>query len=121
MIPPPPRSTRTDTLIPYSALFRSAEAVHNAYIARVSRAASGYYATPGIQFDRTTRKGSPFYYFAYGVAATEVLVDCFTGEYRFTRADLLHDCGDSLNPAIDLGQVEGGYLQGLGWLTMEEL
>ena len=98
-----------------------AEAVHNAYIARVSLAASGYYATPGIQFDRTTRKGSPFYYFAYGVAATEVLVDVFTGEYRFTRADLLHDCGHSLNPAIDLGQVEGGYLQGLGWLTMEEL
>jgi xanthine dehydrogenase large subunit len=98
-----------------------AEAVHNAYIARVSLAASGYYATPGIHFDRTTRRGSPFFYFAYGVAATEVLVDCFTGEYRFTRADLLHDCGDSLNPAIDLGQVEGGYLQGLGWLTMEEL
>jgi len=97
------------------------ELVHKAYLARVPLWSSGFYATPDIHFDRATGRGNPFYYFAYGVAATEVLVDCFTGEYRFTRADLLHDCGSSLNPAIDLGQVEGGYLQGLGWLTMEEL
>jgi xanthine dehydrogenase large subunit len=98
-----------------------AEVAHKAWMERVSLAASGFYATPDIHFDRVSGRGRPFYYFAYGVAATEVLVDCFTGEYRFTRADLLHDCGSSLNPAIDLGQVEGGYIQGLGWLTMEEL
>lgn len=98
-----------------------AEVAHKAWMERVSLAASGFYATPDIHFDRTSGRGRPFYYFAYGVAATEVLVDVFTGEYRFTRADLLHDCGSSLNPAIDLGQVEGGYLQGLGWLTLEEL
>ncbi|WP_374466162.1 xanthine dehydrogenase molybdopterin binding subunit [Ferrovibrio sp.] len=98
-----------------------AEVAHKAWLARVSLAASGFYATPDIHFDRASGRGNPFYYFAYGVAATEAVVDCFTGEYRFTRADLLHDCGNSLNPAIDLGQVEGGYVQGLGWLTMEEL
>lgn len=98
-----------------------AELCHKAWMNRVQLSASGFYATPDIHFDRASGKGSPFYYFAYGVAATEVLLDTFTGEYRFTRADLLHDCGTSLNPAIDLGQVEGGYMQGLGWLTMEEL
>lgn len=98
-----------------------ADLVHKAYLARVPLWSSGFYATPDIHFDRAAGKGNPFYYFAYGLAATEVLVDCFTGEYRFTRADLLHDCGSSLNPAIDMGQVEGAYLQGLGWLTMEEL
>ncbi len=97
------------------------DVAHKAWTERVSLAASGFYATPDIHFDRVSGRGQPFYYFAYGVGATEVLIDCFTGEYRFTRADLLHDCGSSLNPAIDLGQVEGGYLQGLGWLTMEEL
>lgn len=98
-----------------------ADLAHKAWMGRVQLSASGFYATPDINFDRASGKGTPFYYFAYGVAATEVLVDCLTGEYRFTRADLLHDCGSSLNPAIDLGQVEGGYIQGLGWLTMEEL
>ncbi len=98
-----------------------ADVAHKAWLDRVSLAASGFYATPDIHFDRASGRGNPFYYYAYGVAATEVLVDRFTGEYRFTRADLLHDCGSSLNPAIDLGQVEGGYIQGLGWLTMEEL
>jgi xanthine dehydrogenase large subunit len=98
-----------------------AEVAHKAWMERVQLSASGFYATPDIHFDRATGRGRPFYYYAYGLAATEVLVDVFTGEYRFTRADLLHDCGSSLNPAIDLGQVEGGYIQGLGWLTMEEL
>ncbi|MBP7065294.1 xanthine dehydrogenase molybdopterin binding subunit [Ferrovibrio sp.] len=98
-----------------------AEIVHQAYLRRVPLSANGFYATPGLSFDRTTATGTPFYYFAYGVAATEALIDTLTGEYRFPRADLLHDCGNSLNPAIDRGQVEGGYLQGLGWLTMEEL
>jgi len=98
-----------------------AELAHQAWMSRVQLSASGFYATPDIHFDRASGKGMPFYYFAYGAAVTEVLVDCLTGEYRFTRADLLHDCGSSLNPAIDIGQVEGAYIQGLGWLTMEEL
>jgi len=97
------------------------EVAHHAYLGRVSLSANGFYATPGIHYDRKTASGTPFYYFAYGVAVTEALIDTLTGEYRFLRADLLHDCGRSLNPAIDKGQVEGGYLQGLGWLTMEEL
>jgi xanthine dehydrogenase large subunit len=98
-----------------------AAVAHRAWMDRVQLSASGFYATPDIHFDRATGQGTPFYYFAYGAAVTEVLVDTLTGEYRFTRADLLHDCGRSLNPAIDLGQVEGAYIQGLGWLTMEEL
>ena len=98
-----------------------ADVAHKAWMSRVQLSASGYYATPDIHFARATGQGRPFYYFAYGAAVTEVLVDTLTGEYRFTRADLLHDCGRSLNPAIDLGQVEGAYVQGLGWLTMEEL
>ncbi|WP_374632309.1 xanthine dehydrogenase molybdopterin binding subunit [Ferrovibrio sp.] len=97
------------------------DVVHHAYLQRVQLSATGFYATPGIHYDRKTASGKPFYYFAYGAAVTEALIDTFTGEYRFTRADLLHDCGTSLNPAIDRGQVEGAYIQGLGWLTMEEL
>jgi len=98
-----------------------AEIVHHAYLQRVPLSANGFYATPGLSFDRATASGTPFYYFAYGVSVTDAVIDTLTGEYRFPRADLLHDCGSSLNPAIDRGQVEGGYLQGLGWLTMEEL
>jgi len=81
----------------------------------------GFYATPGLHWDRATLTGHPFYYFAYGAAVSEVLVDTLTGETRLLRADLLHDVGRSLNPAIDIGQVEGAYVQGLGWLTSEEL
>ncbi len=92
-----------------------------AHIGRVSLSATGYYATPKIHYDRATHTGRPFYYFAYGAAATEVIVDTLTGEMKVLRADILHDAGQSLNPAIDLGQVEGGYIQGLGWLTTEEL
>ncbi|WP_207476275.1 xanthine dehydrogenase molybdopterin binding subunit [Arenibaculum pallidiluteum] len=98
-----------------------AEACHLAYVNRIHLSAAGYYRTPKIWWDRTEARGRPFYYFACGAAATEVLVDTLTGEYRFLRADLLHDCGTSVNPAIDLGQVEGGYVQGLGWLSFEEL
>lgn len=96
-------------------------AVRSAYFARVSLAATGFYATPKLAWDRATVSGRPFYYFAYGAAVTEALVDGLTGEYRLLRADILHDVGRSLNPAIDLGQVEGGYIQGAGWLTTEEL
>lgn len=92
-----------------------------AYLARVQLSATGFYATPKIWWNRAEGRGRPFYYYAYGAAVSEVEIDTLTGEYQFTRVDILHDCGDSLNPAIDLGQVEGGFVQGLGWLTMEEL
>jgi xanthine dehydrogenase large subunit len=95
--------------------------VKQAYLARVSLSATGYYATPKIHYDRSKAQGHPFYYFAYGAAVSEVLVDTLTGEYRTTRVDILHDVGRSLNPAIDLGQIEGGFIQGAGWLTSEEL
>ena len=97
------------------------ELVQLAWANRVSLSATGYYRTPKINYDRTTFTGRPFYYFAYGAAVTEIVVDTLTGENRVLRADILHDCGDSLNPAVDLGQVEGGYVQGVGWLTSEEL
>ncbi|RZV37473.1 MAG: xanthine dehydrogenase molybdopterin binding subunit [Chromatiales bacterium] len=97
------------------------ELVQLAWANRVSLSATGYYRTPKINYDRTTFSGRPFYYFAYGAAVTEVVVDTLTGENRVLRADILHDCGDSLNPGVDLGQVEGGYIQGVGWLTTEEL
>ncbi|MEX2519933.1 MAG: xanthine dehydrogenase molybdopterin binding subunit [Paracoccaceae bacterium] len=97
------------------------EAVKSAYFARVSLAASGFYATPKLAWNRDTGTGRPFYYFAYGAAVTEVLFDSLTGENRMLRADILHDVGRSLNPAIDLGQIEGGFIQGVGWLTTEEL
>ncbi len=95
--------------------------VQLAWIDRVSMSATGFYKTPKIHYDRETFSGRPFLYFAYGAAVSEVIVDTLTGEYRLLRADILHDCGDSLNPAIDLGQVEGGFIQGVGWLTSEEL
>ncbi len=95
--------------------------VNGAYLARVSLSAAGFYRTPDIHYDRTTHKGRPFYYFAYGAACSEVAVDTLTGESRVTRVDILHDVGRSLNPVIDLGQIEGGFIQGLGWLTTEEL
>ena len=92
-----------------------------AYLARVSLSATGFYATPKIAYDRKTHRGRPFYYFAYGAACSEVVIDTLTGETKVLRADILHDVGRSLNPAIDLGQVEGGFIQGMGWLTTEEL
>ena len=98
-----------------------AELVQLAWANRVSLSATGFYKTPKINYDRATFSGRPFFYYAYGAAVTEVVVDTLTGENRVLRADWLHDCGDSLNPAVDLGQVEGGYVQGVGWLTTEEL
>ncbi len=97
------------------------EAVQKTYLARVSLSATGFYATPGIAWDRIAGKGQPFFYFAYGAACSEVVIDILTGENRILRADILHDAGASLNPALDIGQVEGGYVQGAGWLTTEEL
>jgi xanthine dehydrogenase large subunit len=88
---------------------------------RVQLSATGFYRTPRIWYDRVRARGRPFYYFAYGAAVSEVVIDTLTGEYRLLRADLLHDVGRSINPAIDLGQIEGGFVQGMGWLTTEEL
>ncbi len=98
-----------------------ADFVNAAYLARVSLSSTGFYKTPKIHWDRKAGKGRPFYYFSYGAAATEVAVDTLTGEYRIERVDILHDVGDSLNPALDIGQIEGGFVQGAGWLTSEEL
>jgi xanthine dehydrogenase large subunit len=97
------------------------QAVASAYENRVSLSSTGYYKTPHIEWDRIRGRGRPFYYFAYGAAVTEVVIDTLTGENRILRADILHDAGASLNPAIDVGQIEGGYVQGAGWLTTEEL
>ncbi|MBF9029125.1 xanthine dehydrogenase molybdopterin binding subunit [Rhodobacterales bacterium HKCCE3408] len=97
------------------------EAIAKTYMARVSLSATGFYATPGIEWDRIAGRGRPFYYFAYGAACSEVVIDTLTGENRILRTDILHDCGASLNPAIDIGQIEGGFVQGAGWLTTEEL
>ena len=98
-----------------------AELVRAAYLQRVQLWSDGFYRTPGLHFDRAKGQGSPFHYFAYGAAVSEVEVDGFTGEYRLRRVDILHDVGDSLSPVVDLGQVEGGFFQGMGWLTLEEL
>jgi xanthine dehydrogenase large subunit len=98
-----------------------ARVVEAAYRQRVPLFAQGYYRTPGIHFDQKSGQGEPFHYFAYGAAVTEVEIDGFTGEHRMLRTDILHDVGDSVSPLIDRGQVEGGFIQGLGWLTLEEL
>jgi xanthine dehydrogenase large subunit len=95
--------------------------VWKAYEARVQLWSDGFYATPGLHWDRETLTGRPFYYFAYGAAVSEVEIDTLTGEHKLLRADLLHDVGRSLNPAVDIGQVEGAFIQGMGWLTFEEL
>ena len=95
--------------------------IQQAYFGQISLSSTGYYKTPKIFYDRSQARGRPFYYYAFGAACAEVIVDTLTGEYKMLRTDILHDVGASLNPAIDIGQVEGGYLQGAGWLTIEEL
>ncbi|QPL47790.1 xanthine dehydrogenase molybdopterin binding subunit [Halomonas sp. A40-4] len=97
------------------------ELVQTAYLNRISLSEKGFYATPLIYYNRADGQGRPFYYYAFGAAVGEVSVDTLTGEYQVERVDILHDVGDSLNPAIDMGQVEGGFIQGMGWLTSEEL
>jgi xanthine dehydrogenase large subunit len=101
--------------------FTFAQLVQQAYRARISLSSTGYYRTPRIQWDNARMTGHPFFYFAFGAAVSEVAVDTLTGESRLLRVDILHDAGKSLNPAIDMGQIEGGFLQGVGWLTSEEL
>jgi xanthine dehydrogenase molybdopterin binding subunit/xanthine dehydrogenase small subunit len=98
-----------------------ADVVKKAYLSRVSLSATGYYCTPGIHWDRATGRGKPFHYFACGAAVTEVEVDGFTGMHRVLRTDILHDVGDSINQGVNRGQIEGGFVQGMGWLTTEEL
>ncbi len=98
-----------------------AEAAKSAWMSRVSLSATGFYKTPKLEWDRIRGTGRPFFYFAYGAAVTEVVIDTLTGENRILRTDILHDAGASLNPAIDIGQVEGAFVQGAGWLTTEEL
>ena len=97
------------------------EVIQKAYFGQVSLSSTGFYRTPKIFYDRDKAAGRPFYYFAYGAACSEVIVDTLTGEYKMLRTDILHDVGASLNPAIDIGQVEGAFIQGMGWLTTEEL
>lgn len=98
-----------------------AEFIQQAYMDRVHLSAAGHYKTPKIFYDRSTGKGRPFFYFAYGAALSEVTVDTLTGEYKVNRVDILHDTGKSINPALDIGQIEGAFIQGMGWLTSEEL
>lgn len=104
-----------NTFLPFEELARTA------WSDRVSLSATGFYRTPKIHYDRKTFSGRPFFYFSYGAAVSEVIVDTLTGEHRVLRVDILHDCGNSLNPAIDRGQIEGAFVQGTGWLTCEEL
>lgn len=104
-----------DELVPFATLCRMA------HMARVSLSSTGFYATPDIHYDRATHTGRPFLYFAYGAALSEVVIDTLTGEHKVLAVDILHDVGRSLNPAIDLGQIEGAFIQGMGWLTTEEL
>ncbi len=95
--------------------------IKQAYLARVQLSAAGFYKTPKIHWDRAKGQGRPFYYYAYGASCSEVTIDTLTGEYRVERTDILHDVGRSLNPVLDKGQVEGAFIQGMGWLTTEEL
>jgi xanthine dehydrogenase large subunit len=97
------------------------EVVKLAYANRIQLWSDGFYRTPKIHYDKTTLTGRPFYYFAYGAACTEVAIDTLTGESRVLKVDILHDVGQSINPALDLGQIEGGFVQGMGWLTTEQL
>jgi xanthine dehydrogenase large subunit len=97
------------------------EVIAQAYMDRVSLSATGYYRTPNLHFDPNTGKGRPFYYYAFGAAVSEVEVDQLTGTFKLLQVDILHDVGESLNPLVDKGQIEGGFVQGMGWLTMEEL
>ncbi|WP_167648861.1 xanthine dehydrogenase molybdopterin binding subunit [Mameliella alba] len=104
-----------DEVLPFDAFIKAA------YMARVQLSAAGFYKTPKIHWDRDKGQGRPFYYFAYGASCSEVTIDTLTGEYRIDRTDILHDVGRSLNPVLDKGQVEGAFVQGMGWLTSEEL
>ncbi len=119
---PPEAVTFADSMVTVAGEAMTWDAaVEACYLQRVSLSSTGFYGTPDLEWDRIRGRGRPFFYFAYGCAVTEVVIDTLTGENRILRADILHDCGASLNPALDVGQIEGGYVQGAGWLTTEEL
>jgi xanthine dehydrogenase large subunit len=113
--------TKVAESVPGGLAMSFAELCEAAYTERVPLFAQGYYRTPDIHFDKATGRGKPFHYFAYGAAVSEVEVDRFTGAYRLLRTDILEDVGDSISPVVDRGQIEGGFVQGVGWLTLEEL
>jgi xanthine dehydrogenase molybdopterin-binding subunit B len=96
------------------------ELIKSAYLSQISLSATGYYRTPLLNWDKEIGKGRPFNYFAYGMAVSEVCLDILTGSHKILRTDILHDVGQSLNPNIDIGQIQGGFIQGLGWCTTEE-
>jgi xanthine dehydrogenase large subunit len=104
-----------------TSVYNFNEIVKLAHANRIQLWSDGFYRTPKIHYDKTTLTGRPFYYFAYGAACTEVAIDTLTGESRVLKVDILHDVGNSINPAIDIGQIEGGFVQGMGWLTTEQL
>jgi len=110
-----------DDRAPNDRHMRFADLICRAYIDRVNLGERGFYATPGVDFNRETGQGHPFLYFTNGVACSEVLIDRFTGEMRVARVDLLMDAGQPINPGIDRGQITGGFIQGMGWVTTEEL
>jgi xanthine dehydrogenase large subunit len=101
--------------------WRFEEVIEQAYAQRIQLWSDGFYKTPDIHYNKATLSGQPFYYFAYGAACSEVAIDTLTGEYKVLRVDILHDVGHAVHQAIDIGQIEGGFIQGMGWLTTEEL
>ena len=117
----PGRVFRDGEVLIGNRAFSLGELATMAHQSRVHLSAAGFYKTPKITWDREKVSGRPFYYFAYGAACSEVTIDTMTGEMKVDRVDILHDVGKSLNPAIDIGQIEGGFVQGMGWLTTEEL
>jgi len=120
-VPPAEVAFRDDRVFAGNESLPFGDLTRRAHLARISLSSTGFYRTPKVEWDRPNVRGRPFYYFAYGAACAEVVVDTLTGENRVTRVDILHDVGRSLNPAIDIGQIEGGFVQGMGWLTTEEL
>jgi len=120
-VPPEQIAFRDNQVVMGNTAMPFPEFIKKAYFGRVSLSSTGFYKTPDIHWDQEKATGRPFYYFSYGAACSEVLIDTFTGEMKVTRVDILHDVGRSLNPAIDIGQIEGGFVQGMGWLTAEEL
>ncbi|MGA2128647.1 MAG: molybdopterin cofactor-binding domain-containing protein, partial [Xanthobacteraceae bacterium] len=120
-VPPEQIAFRDNQVLIGNRAISFPDLVKQAYLARISLSSTGFYRTPDIHWDAARATGRPFFYFAYGAACVEVVVDVTTGEMKVTRVDILHDVGRSLNPAIDIGQIEGGFVQGMGWLTTEEL
>ena len=112
---------KNESIIFGNRSFEFKKIVMEAYLNRVSLSSSGFYSTPKIKFNKKKFTGRPFYYFCYGAAVSEVTIDTLTGENILERVDILHDAGNAINPAIEFGQIEGGFVQGQGWLTMEEV